>query len=213
MRRRLTILTAIAAIGLAGPVAAEFTRPWDDLTPDSWIGANRLNVYTYDDQVYQVAFDDAKPKTSGDQAAGMKTLKFSHGGATTGRLVGGLQDGFSVINGGNHSIFSTLVFLVAIDAPALAEDFSFSIGPDAQAPQTLGPADFVHYDPSAASYATGRPSGYYSGTDPAYESLAYDFDSGMVTVVAVSGLDPLGFPTNGGRADGIICGPPRTLRG
>ena len=27
------------------------------------------------------------------------------------------------------------------------------------------------------------------------------------------GLGHLGFPTNGGRADGIICGPPRTLRG
>ena len=28
------------------------------------------------------------------------------------------------------------------------------------------------------------------------------------------GISPsVGFPTNGGRADGIICGPPRTLRG
>jgi hypothetical protein len=59
-----------------------------------------------------------------------------------------------------------------------------------------------------------RPYAIAPGGEPAIVQL----DSGKLMAITrhnprIPGEYLMGFPTNGGRADGIICGPPRTLRG
>jgi hypothetical protein len=55
-----------------------------------------------------------------------------------------------------------------------------------QIPYTLDTNDFVYYD-----NAYGRPSGFYSVTDPDVEPISYAFDTAMVTIYGVSGVTGL----------------------
>ena len=54
--------------------------------------------------------------------------------------------------------------------------------------------DFTYYDPEALGYLTGRPSGFYSATDPNAEPLTYFFKRGLVSIYAFEDLNlaPLG---------------------
>jgi len=49
--------------------------------------------------------------------------------------------------------------------------------------------DFGYYDPEALGYITGRPSGYYSATNPNAEPLTYFFESGLVSIYAFEGFN------------------------
>jgi len=193
----------------ATQACADFLKPWDDLVTDavddepSWIGTG-VTVYTVNAGTYRVGFDEAKSKNS-YAAAGMNSVTFSYGGSNTGHLVGAMSDNVAVVNGGDN-IFTDLVLVIAIDAPALPGNFHCSItGPEWTAPGDPAGThsnardlsdDFIWYDPSG--YATGRPSGYYAtftdnavvvtGTNPDHDRFAWDFDNGMVTVFALRGL-------------------------
>ena len=91
------------------------------------------------------------------------------------------QGQFKVQAGGALG-FKDLLVLVAIEANSLPGDFSFTL-----AGRTFDPnADFGFYD--AAGNDTGRPTGYYSVTNPKGEPVAYDSSAGMVTIMDLSGL-------------------------
>lgn len=161
--------------------------PWDALKSDSWIymgSGTRMTMHAANaTQDYEFGFDQA-----GGGARGMNALKFSYGGQTTGHLVAtGLAGSFAVTNTGDSRTFKDLLILVAIDASSLPADFSFSLGVAGAAPYGFNPtADFAWYD--HPDWDTGRPSGYYSLTDPTHEGIAYGFDKGMVTVYAAQNV-------------------------
>ena len=97
---------------------------------------------------------------------------------------------FEIINTGDHNIFSDILLLIAIDSKGLENDFAMTINLKGQEPFTLDVNDFVYYD---GQY--GRPSGFYSITDPNFEPISYAFDTAMISVYGVSGvpgLKPLG---------------------
>ncbi len=144
------------------------------------------------------------------EAKGMNAFKFRYAGSIVGHMYSTLiQDSFDVYNGskGNNS-YSIFLLLVVIDNDTL--DAGFSLDLDAQGsnegPVTLHASDFVYYD--HPEYDTGRPSGYYSQTNPDREDLAYlyvddNFDNlsvrqginrGMVGLVAFTGVS---LPTSG----------------
>ena len=200
-QRTLRIATAIVVGigGLAGAARAEFTKPWDALVEidgaPSWIGRG-MTMYTINAGTYRVGFDDAKPKNN-DAAAGLNSLLFAYGGSDSGRLAGPLADSFEIVNVGDNNTYTDLLLLIAIDADAAklaGAGLSLSIGARGGPTHQLDAGGFVFYDPAALGYATGRPSGFYSITEPSAEPISYDFSRGMVSVVALTGLavGPLG---------------------
>jgi hypothetical protein len=195
MFRRMILLIGIAAnVLLASQMKAGNYIPWDELTEDSWIDffdgvdplmypvnaldANDINFS------YPIAFSQAG---GGDKAKGMNALKFVHGGMTDGDLVSSDFIGsFGIRNSGDNNTFTTLLLVVAIRANSLDKNFSLNLGVQGQRLYTLDVNDFCYYD-----NPYGRPTGYYSVTDPNAEPLAYAFDKGMVTVYGLSGMSPL----------------------
>lgn len=128
--------------------------------------------------------DSTLVKTDGT-ARGLNALQFSYDGTVAQRLAGPAAGSFQVSTGGTKS-YSDLLVLVAIDATSLPSNFSLTMGG-----RTFDNAnDFASYDPAAAGYSAGRPGGYYSATNPTSEPLAYDFDKGMVTIMALPGFGP-----------------------
>ncbi len=176
--------------GVSRGVTAPWT-PWDALQGDAWLadsvtGESRLDMYSVNNGSYAVGFDYAKKDGS---SRGMNSLQFSVGGSSTGHMSSSALTGsFDVICGGTKT-YSDLLVLVAIDSSTLPVDFSMSLGLPGQAQYSFDQAaDFCYYDPAVLSYDAGRPSGYYSATNPTGSPLTYDFDSGMVSIYAFSGL-------------------------
>lgn len=177
--------------------AAEYIS-WDELSEDSWIqflGGNDPNMYPVNaatdsdiETSYPISFVQA---ASGNKARGMNALKFIHGGLTEGHLVSKDKAGsFQITNTGDSNTFTDILLLIAIGADSLSPDFSMAINQNGQAPYILDANDFAYYDNQY-----GRPSGFYSITDPNAEPISYAFETAMVTVYGVSGvtrLEPLG---------------------
>jgi hypothetical protein len=168
--------------------------PWDELTADWWIdffdqddpymypinAANDADIAS----AYPVSFVQA---TSDGKARGMNALKFIHGGQSEGHLVSSDKAGsFKIINTGDSNVFTNILLLIAIDTESLPNDFSMTINLEGQSPYTLSEPNFVYYD-----NFYGRPSGFYSATNPAGEPISYAFDTAMVCVYGVSGLTGL----------------------
>jgi hypothetical protein len=179
----LCVLLAVAG----RPARAALTRPWDDLlaNPDaSWIDPCSANMYAANDaNSCRVSFNAVNSKGA---ASGMNSLRFVD--TTSAHHVSSvLTGGVDVLATGGVK-FSGVLVLVAIDAASLPANFALTMNGYTCDPQ----ADFVFHDGTA--HAAGRPSGYYPGaTSPAGEPIAYNFNRGMVTVLAFTPeavLDP-----------------------
>lgn len=150
----------------AGPAAGATFVPWEPLVGDNWIcfdpGEPKLMVHTVNGGDCAVGFDQAK---GDDSARGMNALQFSYAGASTGHLASAeLQGSFQVRNAGSKT-FADLLLLVAIDAERLPKSFTFSLGLHGGKPYVFDTlTDLGYYDPKGCD--AGRPSGYYSATDP-----------------------------------------------
>ena len=190
-------MCVVVLLTLFSSAKADPYVPWDELTEDpnaNWIEffdfAEKIRMYPANaadpgiEPNYPVAFSQAG---TGDKAKGMNALKFVHGGQIQGHLVStDLVGSFEVKNTGNDNDFSMILITVAINTDFLADDFDMTIGMRDQSPYQFGPDDFEYSD-----NLLGRPSGYYSITDPNCEPLTYAFNTGMVTVYGVSGLTGL----------------------
>jgi len=171
--------------------------PWDELTENWWIDyadGDDPNLYPVNaaddgdiDAFYKISFVE---ESVDGKARGMNALKFVHGGIMEGHLVSKESAGsFSIINTGDSNRFTNLFILVAVAVDDLEADFSMSLNLQGVPAYVLDPNDFVFYD----GYY-GRPSGFYSETEPNIETITYAHDSAMVTVYGVSGMiDPLGY--------------------
>jgi hypothetical protein len=157
---------------------------------DSWIyfgpPQTRILAHTVNAGDYEVGFDQRR---SDGSARGLNALKFSYGGADTGHLAAAALTGsFIVKNTGDNRTYADILLLVAIDADALPSGFAMSLGLQGETPYEFDPLnDFGYYD--HPTYDTGRPSGYYSATSPYREGISYSFETGMVTVLALPGVD------------------------
>ena len=188
--KQLAICSLCLLLCLTSVSQGAFT-PWDALQDDLWladpnVGSSRLDMNTVNNGSSPVGFDYVKQNGG---AKGMSSLRFTVGGTSTGHISSSdLVGGFDVICGGTK-VYSDLLVLVAIDSPDLPADFSMSLGLTGQAQYNFDNAnDFSFYDPIALGYDAGRPSGYYSGANPTGSPLAYDFDSGMLSIYAFSDL-------------------------
>jgi hypothetical protein len=171
--------------------------PWDELTENWWIDfadgddPNMYPVNAADSNdiaaSYSVSFLE---ESEDDRARGMNALKFVHGGLKEGHMVSkDLVGSFSIINTGDSNRFANIFILIAIADDSLDIDFSMTLNLQSQPAYEFGQDHFVYYD---GFY--GRPSGFYSATDPNIEHITYAHNSAMVTVYGVSGmLDPLGY--------------------
>jgi hypothetical protein len=194
LRKMMLLISLTAVVTPASRLMASSYVPWDELTQDSWIDffdgvdpliypANALDANDIDFS-YPIAFSQAG---GGDKAKGMNALKFVHGGRTEGDLVSSDHiSSFGIKNTGDTNTFTTMLVVVAVEANSLENDFSMNIGVQGQKLYALDVNDFCYYD-----NPFGRPSGYYSITDPNNEPLTYAFDKGMVTVYGLSGMSPL----------------------
>jgi len=200
MKRRETVRWLLSGLLLLPvvlcPTKAGEYKPWDQMTQDAWIDffdGNDPNIYPANADSagiapsYPIAFSQAG---GGNKAKGMNALKFVYGGQRDGHLVSAEpHGGFKIRNDGDNNIFTVVLITVAIGVPRLDDDFRLSLNMEGQPPYRLGPEQFAYCD-----NPRGRPSGYYSATDPNREGLTYAFGSGMVTVYAVerlsSGLVP-----------------------
>lgn len=196
-RKATLLMCVLVSLTLLSIAKADPYIAWDELAEDP--NANWIEFFDYAEKIrmyptnatdtdvepnYIVAFSQAG---TGDKAKGMNALKFVHGGQIEGHLVStDLVGSFDVKNTGNDNDFSMILITVAINTDLLAYDFEMTIGMRDQTPYQLGPDDFGYSD-----NPLGRPSGYYSVTDPNGEPLTYAFNNGMVTVYGVSGLTGL----------------------
>jgi hypothetical protein len=185
-------------MGVMSPARAADYSPWDELTEDSWIqflGGSDPLMYPVNaadandiEAAYLISFVTAAP---GNKARGMNALNFVHGGVMDGHHVSKDKAGsFQITNTGDSNTFTDILLLIAVGTDALDTDFSMTVNLAGQTPCVLDANDFVYYD-----NPYGRPSGFYSTTDPDVEPISYAFDTAMVTVYGVSGvtaLEPLG---------------------
>ena len=195
-KQRLLLCCGIFIIGTVCQVKAENYIPWDELAADWWIDFGGevfdgprmypVNAATDPDlqQSYEIWFAQAK---TDNKASGMNALKFIHGGLMEGHLVSRDKAGsFQIFNSGDSNIFTDVLILVAIGADYLDADFSITLNLAGQTPYVLDVNDFIYYDNQY-----GRPSGFYSITDPNVEPISYAFNTAMVSVYGVSGLTAL----------------------
>jgi len=188
---RLLICGLLLLLTVLHPAKAGAYKPWDQITEDSWIdffdgcdpniypanAADSAGIAPY----CPIAFSQAG---GGNKAKGMNALKFVHGGQSDGHLVSADHRGsFKIRNDGDNNTFTVVLVTAAIDAPWLSDDFGLSLNMEGRPSCRLGPEHFAY-----CSNPLGRPSGYYSATDPNREGLTYAFESGMVTVYGVEGL-------------------------
>ncbi|MDT8301305.1 MAG: hypothetical protein RQ760_07450 [Sedimentisphaerales bacterium] len=192
------ILLVCLISGLIHPAGASDYIAWDTLYEDSWIDffdGNNPNMYPVNamdnndiNDAYPIAFVQA---ANGNKARGMNALKFIHGGLMEGHLVSRDKAGsFEITNTGDSNIFSDILLLIAVNTKSLENDFAMTINLKGQEPYILDVNDFVYY-----GNQYGRPSGFYSITDPNIEPISYAFDTAMISVYGVSGvtgLNPLG---------------------
>ena len=187
MLRNVVVLAGLAALGAAVEARASFV-PWGELVDDSWICFDptdpKLAMHTANLGDYAVGFDQAK---GNDSARGMNAFRFVYGGQGAGHIVTDAQADSIQLTAGGTKVYTDLIVLIAIDAADLPEGFSLSMGLEGETPHEFDPAtDFGYYDGTA--HDAGRPSGYYSVTDPQAEPLSYCFDAGMVGILAVGDL-------------------------
>jgi hypothetical protein len=201
-RKQAIICTLLALLIPASSIWAEFI-PWDPLVDDSWIlepgHSPSFTIHTVNGGDYTIAFYYARnDATTGELIArGMNSLHFELDGQNTGHLVSEQTSGsFNLQNTGDDRTFQDVLLLVAIDASSLPADFSMYLNLadpnyDPADPNTMDPSfifygdDFGYYDPNALGYDTGRPSGYYSATSPSSDPVSYEFERGMITIVAI----------------------------
>jgi len=177
-------LAVVLAAGVC-PARASFTKPWDDLAaaPNAnWIDPCSVNMYAANTSAsYRVKFAAARADGG---AKGMNSLKFVD--STNAHHVSTAMTGSVNVLATGGVGFSSVLVLVAIDVALLPAGFGLTMNGYACDPR----ADFCYYD--GAAHDAGRPSGYYpAGTSPAYEPIAYNFASGMVTVLAFTPDTPL----------------------
>lgn len=175
------------------PVTAANYIPWDELTENFWIDFfddNDPSMYPANadaadiDNSYTISFSQAG---GGNKAKGMNALDFIHHGKNEGHLVSkDLTGSFELKNSGVSNTFTTMLIVVAINAESLKDDFTMQLNMQGQNINVIDANDFSYYD-----NPYGRPSGYYSITDPNNEALTYAFDTGMVTVYGVEGMPPM----------------------
>jgi hypothetical protein len=185
-RKKALLYSLIIAVWGA-QVFAQPDIPWDNLTQDSWIDYQQpvhpMMHPSNDSNSYPIAFSQA---ATGDKARGMNALKFVFNQQTDGHLVTtNLSGSFDIRNNGSNS-FTHLFIVVAINTDLLNPDFVLSLNLQDKPACLLDPNHFSYYD-----NPFGRPSGYYSITDPNHDKLAYAFETGMVTVYRVEGMSPL----------------------
>jgi len=197
LRNLLRLGLVLLVLAGASTARAAF-EPWGPLVDDSWVVINANDpkpvIHTVNAGDYAMGFDQA---ASGNRARGMNALCFSYGGSDTGYLASGaLADSFSVRNLGNSRTFRDLLILVAINTPSLPSNFAMTLGASGQPAYAFNPlADFGYYD--HPTWDTGRPSGFYSVTNPTGEGIAHDFATGMVTIYAAQNVN---LAPNGGTA-------------
>jgi len=182
-KRAVASLFSMYFIFFVSGISKGSFEPWDSLIEDSWIGPSTINMYTANsEQIFTVRFNDAREDNI---ASGMKAFRFSltADGNSVGHLHSNLLTSsffvrnFSGVDGSVGNDYSTFLLLVSIDANALSEDFFLAL--DVNDPNywdvVLDTNDFIYYQ--HPEYDTGRPSGYYSITDPNKEALGYSFDT------------------------------------
>jgi len=182
--RKWTVTFCVVTAGIflaAGPARGAY-QPWDSMVGDSWIFGNSTpapRIYAVNSAVeYRVAFSTKKNNAG---ARGMNGLRFFEEAAAH-HVTGDLAGSFTVQTMGGES-YAALLVVVAIDAQSLPGQFGLTI-----AGHTFDPTqEFAYHDPTASD--TGRPTGYYSQTSPTGSPISYLFDKGMVSVVAIEGLD------------------------
>jgi hypothetical protein len=185
--RKSVIVICLLAMTLWGAQAcARSYIPWDILTQDSWIDFDQFpelypRLYPVNDgNSYPIAFSQAKAY---NKAAGMNALKFVYNDQTTGRMVSTDTAGsFAILNNGSND-FAHIFIVAAINVGSRAPDFVMSLNPQGASPYLFDPNHFGFYD-----NPFGRPSGYYSITDPNHDGIAYAFETGMVTVYRVEAM-------------------------
>ena len=192
VRKSIAALAIIMFVGFQAENLNAAYVPWDTLTGDCWIeGASvPAKIYSANSTVYDLGFGTAK---SNGAARSMNAVSFSDGVNNTGHLQSALQaDSFYIDNTGGQD-FTNLLLMVAIDADTLSADFSLSLTVRQQTYNLDAATDFAYYN--HPDYDTGRPSGYYSATNPSGDSIGYDFENGFVSVIdltCVSPSDPVG---------------------
>lgn len=190
-----TLLFICLIYGLIPQTCASGYIPLDLFSEDSWIDffdGNNPNIYPVNapdnndiNDAYPIAFVQA---ANGNKARGMNALKFVHGGLMEGHLVSkDKAGGFEIINTGDSNIFTDILLMIAINTKSLRSDFEMTLNLEGQEPYILDVNDFVYYDNQY-----GRPSGFYSVTDPNFEPISYAFDTAMISIYGVSGLTSLG---------------------
>ena len=196
-KRTVLLICVVFLAQMACPASAADYIPWDELSEDSWmqfLGGSDPNMYPVNaadaidiEASYPISFVQA---ASGNKARGMNALKFIHGGLMEGHMVSKDKAGsFKITNTGDSNTFTDILLLIAINTDNLNSDFSMTVNLAQQETYKLDPNDFVFYN-----HQSGRPSGFYSITDPNIEPISYAFDTAMVTVYGISGvttLDPL----------------------
>ena len=189
MKTVVAITMALVAFPLA-PLQAVYA-PWDALAGDNWIdtASTPARMYSSNGSGYDLSMAQAK---SNGAARGLNSVKFSDGLNNTGHLRSYLLEGSFYIDNTGGQNFTNLLIMVAIDTPTLPGDFSLSLTSRGQTYNLNTAADFAFYN--HPEYATGRPSGYYSQTNPTGDPIAYDFATGFVSVIdltSVSSADPV----------------------
>ncbi|MBW8015326.1 MAG: hypothetical protein FVQ82_04000 [Planctomycetes bacterium] len=175
----------------------DWDKPWDVLTENWWIDyadGDDPNLYPVNwqadidiDKSYKISFLE---ESADGKARGMNALKFIHGGIMEGHMVSrDMAGSFSIINTGASNRFTNIFILAAVADDNLGTDFSMSLNLQGQPAYVFDPNHFAFYDGDF-----GRPSGFYSDTEPNVETITYAHESAMVTVYGVSGMgDPLGY--------------------
>jgi hypothetical protein len=189
VRKKALLYGLITAIWGAQVYAQPYI-PWDALTQDSWIDSQQpvhpMMHPSNDSNSYPIAFLWTT-SDSAYSAKGMNALKFVFNGDTNGHLVStNLTGSFAIKHNGNNNIFTHVFIVLAVNTDFLNPDFSVSLNLQDVTACLLDSNDFGYYD-----NPFGRPSGYYSETDPNHDKLAYAFETGMVTVYQVEGMSPL----------------------
>jgi len=200
--RSTTLLIMFAGMCiLASSTLAGTYVPWDELTEASWIDFGEQSIWPSMYPVnggtagvaesYPVAFS---PAGGANKAKGMNAIKFRHAGQTSGHMVSSDQAGvFEIVNTGKDNVFTDLLVVAAINAgpESLEDGFEMTLNPETAEAFTFDANHFGYCD-----NPFGRPSGYYSTTDPAdphstepaHDPIAYAFETAMVTVYAIEGL-------------------------
>ncbi len=174
----IALVLGLVPAAAACPALADFTKPWKELDANggaNWISLKTIDMYAANrpDTSYPVSFNTV----SGGKASGMTALMFAD--KTDAHHQSTYQTGSVDVLATGKKAFTTVLVLIAIKATSLPGDFGLTLNGYTCDPATY----FVYYDGTA--YAAGRPSGYYpDATDPEGEQIAYDFQSGMVTVLA-----------------------------